>query len=120
MSVTVNVSEKFEDLMNSVPSESVYAPAAITECRQAQIKRGPLAEARKEIAEKTQAKKDAKESAKKNLRESAEQVSDLYSKYVLEGVLDSAKDYNPESAEKVEKLKVALAEAALCAKDLLV
>lgn len=119
MSVTKNVSEKFDDLMSNVSSEAVYAPAAITECRQAQIKRGPLAEARKEIDAKVQAKKDAKDKAKKNLTESAEKISDLYSTYVLEGVLDSAKDLNPESAEKVEKLKVALAEAALCAKEFL-
>jgi len=54
------------------------------------------------------------------MTEAAEQISDLYTNFVLEGVLDQAKSLNPEASEKIESLKMALSEAALAAKDFLV
>lgn len=120
MSVTQHTSEKFEELMNNVPSEAIYAPAAIMESRQARIKQPPLSEARKKIDEKVEAKKKAVGDSKKKMTEAAEQISDLYTNFVLEGVLDQAKSLNPEASEKIESLKMALSEAALAAKDFLV
>ncbi|MFA5403989.1 MAG: hypothetical protein WC358_03540 [Ignavibacteria bacterium] len=119
MSVTQSTTEKFEEIMNNVPSEAVYAPSAIMECRQTQIKQPPLSEARKQIDEKSAAKKKAVGESKKKMTEAAENISDLYSNLVLEGVLDQAKVLNPESSEKIESLKMALSEAALAAKEFL-
>lgn len=119
MSTIQSVSEKFEDVMMNVSEETFYAPAAIMESRQSKIKAPPLSDAKKKIVDNADAKKAKKAEAKKNLTEAAEKISDLYTTYILEGVLDSAKDVNPESAEKIEALKLALAEAALGAKEFL-
>lgn len=119
MSVTQHVSETFEQLMESVPSIPVHAPTAITECRQAQVKKGPMAEARKKIDEASTKKKAEKFEAKKNLTEAAEAMTNLYVSCVMEGVLDRVKDLNPEKAEGIETFKKAIAEAALAAKDFL-
>lgn len=106
--------------MNNVSSEAIYAPAAIMESRKAHIKQVPLAEARKKIEEKNAAKKKAVGESKKKMTEAAENISDLYSNLVLEGVFDQAKTMTPEVSDKIEALKIALSEAALVAKDFLV
>lgn len=120
MSVTQHTSEKFESIMANVSTEAIYAPAAIMESRLAHIKQAPLTEARKKIDEKIEAKKKAKGESKKKMTEAAENISDLYSTLVLEGVLDNVKTLNPEQGEKIEAIKMALSEAALAAKDFLV
>ncbi len=120
MSVTQLTTEKFEEIMNNVSSDAIYAPAAIMESRQARIKQAPLTEARKKIDEKIAAKKKAVGESKKKMTEAAENISDLYSSLVLEGVFDQARTLNPEASEKIEALKMALSEAALVAKDFLV
>lgn len=115
----LSVSEKFEEIMANVPNETHYAPASIQECKETKIKRPPLSDARVKIDEKAENKRRAKVAANKSLTEAAEKISDLYSAYVLEGVLDNAKDLNPEKKDKIEALKIKLSEAALGAKDFL-
>ena len=119
MSVTQSTTEKFQQMMNNVSSEAVYAPAAMMESRQAKIKTPPLSEAKKKIDEKKESKRIEALESKKKLSEAAEKISDLYSLYILEGVFDRAKALSPEKAEKIESLKIALAEAALGAKEFL-
>lgn len=119
MSVTQNVSETFEQLMESVPSIPVHAPTAITECRQAQVKKGPIAEARRKVDETAAKKKADKSEAQKSLTEAAETMTNLYVSCIMEGVLDRVKDLNPDKAEGIETFKKAIAEAALAAKDFL-
>ena len=109
MSVIQSTTEKFEEIMTNVPSNAFHAPASMLESRQAKFKAPPLTEAKKKVEEKVEAKRKAKLESKKAMNEAAEKISDLYSLYVLEGVLDRAKDLNPDKAGKIESLKTALA-----------
>ena len=120
MSVIKSETEKFSELMEGVNTEIFHAPTAILEGRQASIKKAPLHEARVAIDKKNAKKKQDKKDSLAALNEAAEQISGMYSNYVLEGMLDSAKTLHPENAEKIEALKIALAEAASKAGEFLV